>query len=171
MQLCRPDHPRAQRRRGGQASALNAGFGRSRGDLVIFLDSDDILLPHIAEQTGRVFRTNPTIARVQYRMVVINKAGFPTGPIVPPEYVRMPDGDLRSCIQQLNNYAAWWPPTSGNAFTAWSLRRILPMPEPAFILCADYYLLRAMLFAAPLPHLMRWTPAIAWLQQLPRRNH
>src|SRR5262245_61685550 len=30
---------------GGQASAFNAGFIRSHGEIIIFLDSDDILLP------------------------------------------------------------------------------------------------------------------------------
>ncbi len=33
------------KRNGGQASALNAGFAASRGDIVFFLDSDDRLLP------------------------------------------------------------------------------------------------------------------------------
>src|SRR5215217_1250210 len=30
---------------GGQASAFNAGFAASRGDIVIFLDADDYLFP------------------------------------------------------------------------------------------------------------------------------
>ncbi|HUR30708.1 MAG TPA: glycosyltransferase family A protein, partial [Saprospiraceae bacterium] len=30
---------------GGQASALNAGFKASRGSIIIFLDSDDLLYP------------------------------------------------------------------------------------------------------------------------------
>src|SRR5690242_13648165 len=33
---------------GGQNSALNAGFSRSRGDVILFLDSDDALLPTAA---------------------------------------------------------------------------------------------------------------------------
>ena len=34
---------------GGQASAINAGFVRSRGDVVIFLDADDVLHSAAAE--------------------------------------------------------------------------------------------------------------------------
>src|SRR5438093_12916614 len=30
---------------GGQASAFNAGFSAARGDVICFLDSDDLLLP------------------------------------------------------------------------------------------------------------------------------
>src|SRR4051812_16040279 len=31
---------------GGQASAFNAGFAASRGEVVVFLDADDTLLPN-----------------------------------------------------------------------------------------------------------------------------
>src|SRR3954451_20463787 len=34
---------------GGQASAFNAGFAASRGDVVLFLDSDDTLFPEAVE--------------------------------------------------------------------------------------------------------------------------
>jgi glycosyltransferase involved in cell wall biosynthesis len=30
---------------GGQASSMNAGFNESKGDIIIFLDSDDTLYP------------------------------------------------------------------------------------------------------------------------------
>ena len=34
---------------GGQASAMNAGVAASTGDIIFFLDSDDMLLPEAAE--------------------------------------------------------------------------------------------------------------------------
>jgi len=135
---------------GGQASALNAGFFQSHGEVIIFLDADDMLLPHTAQRIAEVFQSNPGIARVQYKVAIIDRSGTPTGAVVPPTYLRMPSGDLRQHASELNNYAAWWPPTSGNAFTSWTLRQILPMPEPAFRLCADYYLLRANALCAPI---------------------
>jgi glycosyltransferase involved in cell wall biosynthesis len=135
---------------GGQASAFNAGFLRSRGDIVVFLDADDVLLPDTAKRVAEIFQLHPHIARIQYRLAVIDHTGAPTGAVVPPTYIRMPDGDLRRDIAELNNYAAWWPTTSGHAFTSWTLRQILPMPEPPFRLCADYYLLRASALCAPI---------------------
>ena len=35
---------------GGQGSALNVGFASSRGEIVLFVDSDDALLPHAVER-------------------------------------------------------------------------------------------------------------------------
>jgi hypothetical protein len=134
----------------GQASAVNAGFTRSHGDLVFFLDADDLLLPEAAEQMAQIFQRNPNIARIQYRLAVIDGSGARTGAVVPPTYLPMPSGDLRRHAAQLNNYAAWWPPTSGNAFSSLTLRQILPMPEGAFRLCADYYLLRANALCGPI---------------------
>jgi hypothetical protein len=135
---------------GGQASALNAGFARSRGEIVIFLDADDMLLPSTAQRIAGVFQANPGLARVQYRLGVVDVLGRQTGSTVPPAYLRMPDGDMRRHPSQIANYAGWWPPTSGHAFSSWSLRQILPMPETAFRLCADYYLVRANALCAPL---------------------
>jgi hypothetical protein len=129
---------------------LNAGFARSRGEIVVFLDADDMLLPNTAQRIADVFQHNPGIARVQYRLAVVDELGRQTGSTVPPPYIRMPDGDVRQNPSQINNYAGWWPPTSGHAFSSWTLREILPMPETAFRLCADYYLLRANALCAPL---------------------
>src|SRR5262249_26384616 len=42
---------------GGQASAFNAGFAACRGEVVVFLDADDLLLPTAAEAALEAFRS------------------------------------------------------------------------------------------------------------------
>jgi glycosyltransferase involved in cell wall biosynthesis len=136
---------------GGQASALNTGFAHSSGEIVIFLDADDKLLPGTGERVAAAFRKQPGVARVHYRVEVIDGVGRPTGWVIPPSYVGMANGDLRSDVRRMSNHA--WPPTSGNAFSSWSLRRMLPMPEKDFRVSADYYLLRANALLAPIASL------------------
>jgi O-antigen/teichoic acid export membrane protein/CTP:molybdopterin cytidylyltransferase MocA len=125
---------------GGQSSAFNAGFARCRGDIVIFLDADDILLPHIVEQVAQVFQAQPAVAKVQYRLAVIDAEGTPVGLLKPAAHVPLPSGDLRQRV--IRNFDDLpWQSTSGNAFAAWVLRQIFPVPEQAYPppTGADYY--------------------------------
>ncbi len=50
---------------GGQASAFNAGFARSQGKFIIFLDADDMLLPDTARQVSEIFQANPSAAKIE----------------------------------------------------------------------------------------------------------
>lgn len=133
---------------GGQAAAVNTGFARCRGGITIFLDADDVLLPDIAGKIAATFQGAPDLARVQYRLAVVDADGVPTGEWIPAAYASMPSGDLRRNLAKFNNYA-WWPPMSGHAFNASVLRRILPMPESPFRLAADHYLVRAATLCGP----------------------
>jgi glycosyltransferase involved in cell wall biosynthesis len=129
---------------GGQASALNLGLQRSSGDVVIFLDSDDILRPDIAARVCAVFAENPDVVKVQYRMHVIDATGRPTGLTKPPPYLHPPSGDLRR-PELAFPFDLTWLPTSGNAFRLNPLRRILPIPEHDYPRCgADWYLVHLM---------------------------
>jgi glycosyltransferase involved in cell wall biosynthesis len=139
---------------GGQASAINLGFERCGGDIVIILDADDRLDPDIAGAVTEAFRAHPDVARVQYRVAVTDAAGRPTGERIPADYVTMPSGDLREGVIRFNN-VTWWPPTSGHAFSAETLRRILPMPEEPFHVAVDYYLVRASALCGPIVSLER----------------
>jgi glycosyltransferase involved in cell wall biosynthesis len=124
---------------GGQASALNLGMERSEADLVIFLDADDTLHPEAAARVAAVFAANEAVAKVQFRTAVIDAEGKPTGAIKPASHLPMPSGDLRS--DELSfPYDLVWMATSANAFRSDVLRRILPIPELDFRLCADWYL-------------------------------
>jgi glycosyltransferase involved in cell wall biosynthesis len=46
---------------GGQASAFNAGFAASQGDIICFLDSDDIFLPEKVAIVVDVFGDSPDL--------------------------------------------------------------------------------------------------------------
>ncbi len=124
---------------GGQSSALNAGFAQSHGDIVIFLDADDVLLPHAAQAVVEAFNAQRNVAKVQYRMAVIDRHGRPTGEIKPPPHIPLPAGDLRRSEMNFPFDLAWLP-TSGNAFSAPALRRILPIPTDYGSVGADWYL-------------------------------
>jgi hypothetical protein len=124
---------------GGQASAFNAGFACCHGDLVIFLDADDVLLPGAVQRVVEAFQAQPALAKVHYRMAVIDATGQRTGDLKPPPHVLMLEGDLR------RHYLAfpddvWRLPTSGNAYAAPVLRQILPVPEEGYRGGADTYL-------------------------------
>jgi glycosyltransferase involved in cell wall biosynthesis len=123
---------------GGQASALNAGFGRSTGDVVIFLDADDMLAPEAAELAARAFDADPGLVKVQCRMEVVDAAGRRTGLVKPARHVPLPQGDCRR-KELTSPFDLAWSPNGASAFSAEALRRILPMPEDEFARCADWY--------------------------------
>ena len=41
---------------GGQASAFNAGFAASRGDIICFLDADDIFIPEKVDEVVLILK-------------------------------------------------------------------------------------------------------------------
>ncbi len=113
---------------GGQQTAFFAGFQQSSGDIVIFLDADDVLLPHICTDVVKAFKADPTVSKVQYRLEIIDTVGTPTGEFMPPRTLDMPSGDLRRHMLEFPDDVRT-PPTSGNAFAAKTLRQILPVPD------------------------------------------
>jgi hypothetical protein len=124
---------------GGQASALNAGLERCSGDVVVFLDADDLLKPEAAARIAAAFAGPEPPARVQFRMDVIDAAGEPTGELKPFAHLPMPSGDLRR--EELSySFDLGWMPTSANAFRADVLQRICPIPEGDYRILADWYL-------------------------------
>jgi len=121
---------------GGQASAFNAGFSVSKGDIVIFLDSDDKLAPNVVEEITKLW--HPGISKVHYRLQWIDAEGNRLNTYVPPAGHALPSGVLRSRILTQGVYRT--PPTSGNAFSRHFLEAVLPIPEEEWQLCPDAYL-------------------------------
>ena len=124
---------------GGQASALNAGFDRSSGDVAIFLDADDVLLPDVVERVAAAFSRNPNLAKVHYPMDVIDDQGRRTGVRKPAPHLPLRSGDLRRPALAFPFDVVWMAMT-GNGFASWALRRIFPIPEGDFNILADWYL-------------------------------
>jgi glycosyltransferase involved in cell wall biosynthesis len=127
------------KKNGGQASALNAGFAMCQGNIVIFLDADDVLLPHAVRRVADVFAAQPPTAKVQYRMEVIDQGGHQTGVIKPPRHIPLLTGDLKK-QEMLFPFDLSWLPTSGNAFATRALRNSFPIPEEVYgQVGADWY--------------------------------
>jgi glycosyltransferase involved in cell wall biosynthesis len=124
---------------GGQASALNAGFDRGEGEIVVFLDADDVLFPETAARVAAAFEERPDLAKLQYRMEVVDEHGQPTGEAMPAAHLPLRSGDLRR-DELAFPFDLTWMATSGNAFARGALDRIMPIPDEQFARCADWYL-------------------------------
>lgn len=122
---------------GGQASAFNAGFDVSSGDIVIFLDSDDVLLPTAVEKAIGFFE-DPDVVKVHWPLYEVDARGVRAGNVVPAR--PLSEGDVKEELIQHGPHGYTWPPTSGNAWARRFLQRIFPMPEPEYKTCPDFYL-------------------------------
>lgn len=121
---------------GGQASALNAGFRASHGEVIFFVDSDDLLLPTAVEKALPFF-ADPQVAKVHWSLWVVDDQGKRTGDVVMSP---LAEGDLREAVIRDGPYGYLWPDTTGNAWARPFLERVVPLPEEAFRTCPDLYL-------------------------------
>jgi hypothetical protein len=135
--------------RGGQASALNAGIERCAGDVLLLLDADDILRPEAAERVAAAFERDADLAKVQFRMAVIDAGGRLTGATKPTGHLLPPTGDARRAELAFPFDIAWLP-GGGTAFRTQLVRRILPIPELDYPYCgADWHLVHLSALLGP----------------------
>src|SRR5689334_18648366 len=75
--LARYDHPVRviRQENSGRSAARNLGIRESRGDLIVFLDSDDLLTPASIASRVPIFEKSPEIGVVYGNMYVMNSAG------------------------------------------------------------------------------------------------
>ncbi len=138
------------KKNGGQASALNVGIERCNGDVVMFLDADDVLHPEAAARVAKVFAAEEAVAKVQFRMDVIDAEGRPTGAIKPAPHLPMPQGDMRQA-ELAFPFDIPWMAMSANAYRLGQLRRIFPIPEKDYpVSGADWYLVHLTALLGPI---------------------
>jgi len=123
----------------GQKAAFNAALEIVRGDIVLFLDSDDALHPGTAAAVAAAFADHPGAARAVFRLDVVDGDGRSWGACVPPAATPLPHGDVRQEVLTHPDDLPW-PPTSGNAFATWALRRVMPIPLDGERAMADLWL-------------------------------
>src|SRR5215207_9090962 len=122
---------------GGMASTQNAGFAASHGEVLIFLDADDLLLPTAVENAAKLLEKN--VVRVQWKMWEIDASGHRTGRVVPGK--PLVEGDLKDRLSREGPDACVGPPTSGNAWSRSFLKQVMPIPEGDFRQHSDTYLM------------------------------
>jgi hypothetical protein len=138
---------------GGQASAINAGIARCRGDVVMLLDADDLLRPDVASRVAAAFAADSSVVKVQSPMGVIDAEGRVTGETKPLRHMPLPNGDMRKA-ELTFPFDLPWVPTSGNAFRIDALRTILPIPETDYPTCGgEQYLIHLAALLGPVASL------------------
>jgi Glycosyl transferase family 2 len=129
---------------GGQSSAFNSGFAASRGEVICFLDSDDVFLPGKVQMVMDGLAVCPggwCFHHIQWSDTSLKPIFTPPIPYSTGKY------DFRSAL--LEGKCTFAPPaTSGLAFTRALLNQIMPIPV-AITITSDNYLKLSSLALAP----------------------
>ncbi len=109
----------------GQVAACTAGFGLTQHEIVIFLDSDDLLVPH-AVSTIVPYWTSE-VAKIQFCLSVIDGDGRALGNVFPKYPEELTPDRVHAELLRTGSYPD--APTSGNAYTRRFLEAVLPLSE------------------------------------------
>ncbi len=83
----------------GQTDAINRAFREMGGDIVGFINGDDLLAPGAAKRVLTFFREHPEIDLIYGRIEWIDRDGRPTGTHT---------GRISSLPEMLDIYNVWW---------------------------------------------------------------
>jgi len=132
---------------GGQASTLNFGIARSRGEIVVFLDGDDYWLPGKLRRVAAEFEKHPEAGMV-YHNFFYRRDGSPEQ--LPDDRLAGVSGFLPDNRKTLLGYDLY--PTATLAFRRGVLQRLLPIPQ-SLVVQADAHLSACVVFVAPIVYI------------------
>ncbi len=135
------------KKNGGQASAFNAGFAASRGDIIFFLDSDDAFYANKVQEIGNLLfkktLKNPYVM-IYHLLECIDTDGVSLGRKLPNALHKVPANLYNyTCKYRFFPYAA--SPTSGIAMSRALALKIFPIPEQGILTSADEFIVRPAL--------------------------
>lgn len=127
------------KKNGGQPSAFNTGFTACQGDIICFLDSDDVYKPNKVEKIVDTYLQYPDIHWCfhAYRDVDVSMEHFISR--YPRTEVGSQEIDFREAIKQ-GEKPLLAPATSSITFSRKLLARILPMPDQTVPILNENYI-------------------------------
>lgn len=123
---------------GGQPSNYNAGFEKSTGEIICFLDSDDLFLPDKVERIVDVFRSSEDIGWCFHSIQLIDENKNQLSATTTKDYITR-ECDFRSILKK-GKIPPSLPSNSALCFRRSILKDILPMPTTKAITGSDHYL-------------------------------
>lgn len=124
------------KKNGGQASAINAGFAASKGDIICLLDADDLFLPERVSYVADLFQNNTDIDWVftesaPLNTSVINDSNLSvTFQKIRAESIQAQPREINFKQGVLNGKIPNFPPSTSNlCFSKRILKKIVPLPE------------------------------------------
>lgn len=127
----------------GQTEAINKGFARATGDVLCWLNSDDLLLPGAAAEALAYLADHPEVGMVYGACTYIDENGRVIGdfPAAQTDYRRLRQGYVHI-------------PQQASFFRAQLWRKVGPLDD-SFYFAMDYDLWVRLAAEAPLVHLRR----------------
>ncbi len=125
----------------GQAKASDEAYRHSRGEWILFLDSDDMVDREIIKEA--VATMKPGWSMIQFQMRVVDESGKPTGSIFPKYRKDVTPELIRRWILATDSYPT--PPGSGNLLSRQFLQKIFPLEEGMDAATDSYFLSTAPL--------------------------
>ena len=122
--------------RGGHVEAVNAGFAAASGDVVLFLDADDMLHPDCIRRAVATMR--PGDAKVQFRLATLDRAGVDQNMPFP----HFPPGFSPADVLRGASRSGWYPWTvsTGNLFARPYLDQVMPIDAQTIYRSPDGFL-------------------------------